>query len=186
MGMSLSKLIDIHVLTHSGTKPEWLDQCLKSLEGHPVVVHVVEGVEGSVGAGRAKGYALGDCEYVGFVDSDDYVLPGHYDLCLEALRTERAVVAYELEGSLMPSSKRGYHNGVVYRREDVEPLLSAMADAHYAVDSLTRSTLRPTQLEHTGYVWREHAGGAHNMIKFEEAKAEAAAWHASLNSGVTE
>jgi len=121
-------VIDVHVLTHSGTNPEWLAQCLRSLEGEPVVVHVVEGVEGSVGAGRAKGFQLGTCEFVAYVDSDDYVVPGGYAKSLAAMANHRCVVPREYveytDGRRHKYTKSG-HNGVVYRREDILPLLPA-------------------------------------------------------------
>lgn len=185
MATSLNKLIDIHVLTHSGTKHEWLDQCLKSLEGQPVVVHVVEGVEGSVGAGRAKGYALGNCEYVGYVDSDDYVLPGHYDLCREGLKSHRAVVGMELVVSSYCDEVIGQHNGAVYRRDDITLLIPAIQVADFTADELTRMRLMPRQLPHIGYVWRRHPLGAHTRVKHLRALAEAEAWNAVLGERAT-
>lgn len=67
-------MIDIHVLTHSGTRPEWLAQCLASLEPEGFTVHVVRGEDGHIGRGRARGYQHGVQPYVGYVDHDDYVL----------------------------------------------------------------------------------------------------------------
>ena len=172
-------MIDVHVLTHSGTRRDWLDQCLASLEDQPVVVHVVAGVEGSVGAGRAKGFALGSCEFVGYVDSDDYVLPGGYATSLAAMANHRCVVPREYveypDGRRHKYTKSN-HNGVVYRREDVTPLLPAMALTPFAVDSLTRRTLLPTQLDHIGYVWRVHAAGAHRQMTPETTEQERAQW----------
>lgn len=177
-------MIDIHVLTHSGTRPEWLKQCLKSLEGHPVVVHVVEGIEGSVGAGRAKGFALGVCEFVGYVDSDDYVLDRYYDQCLFVLKKKHAVVGKEYveyeDGSRHKFTKSG-HNGAVYRRSDIDPLIKAMAHAPYTADALTREALRPYQLETVGYVWRAYKGGAHNMIDNKIIEMEKAQWLKQLS-----
>lgn len=172
-------MIDIHVLTHSGTKPEWLQQCLDSLKGQPVVVHVVEGIEGSVGAGRAKGYALGDCEFVGYVDSDDYVLEGHYAKCLKRLEKHHAVIPKEIverhDGTRAKHFK-SRHNGAVYRRVDIEALIPAMGAAPYIVDMMTRNTIKPVQLNHAGYVWRLHRDGAHNMITPQVADEERSAW----------
>lgn len=62
-------MIDVHVLTHSGTKPEWLDQCLESLAAEPCTVHVVQGVERNIAAGREIGFGLGTHPFVTFVDS---------------------------------------------------------------------------------------------------------------------
>lgn len=172
-------MIDIHVLTHSGTKPEWLAQCLASLEGEPVTVHVVEGVEGSVGAGRAKGYALGTHEFVGYIDSDDYVLPGLYTVLLHYLQIHNAVVP--MEHIEYPDGSRNknlmlMHNGAVYRRADIMPLLDKMAAAPYWADSFTRIELKPTQLGHIGCVWRIHEGGAHNLALPDTRQQELEQW----------
>lgn len=178
-------MIDIHVLTHSGTKPEWLQQCLDSLKDQPVVVHVVEGVEGSVGAGRAKGYALGDCEFVGYLDSDDYALEGHYAKCLRMLRYQRAVIPHEhveyADGSRHKLLKP-FHNGAVYRRADINPLLSAMASAPLTADMITRRTLRPYQMSHAGCVWRCTKEGAHKLIDENIRDLELGSWLTALST----
>lgn len=172
-------MIDIHVLTHSGTRPEWLQQCLDSLKNQPVVVHVVDNTGFSVGAGRARGFQLGTHEFVAYVDSDDYVLPGHYRACLAKLNTHRAVVSKEHveyeDGRRHPMLKSN-HNGAVYRREDVMPLLGAMGGAPLTVDLLTRRHIKPTQLPHAGYVWRIHSAGQHRLITPVVADREYEAW----------
>lgn len=172
-------MIDIHVLTHEGTREDWLDQCLASLEGQPVVVHVVDNAGRSVGEGRSRGYRLGGCEFVGYVDSDDYVLPGHYTECLKRLVEHHAVVPKEYVE--YPCGKRhkfpkSYHNGAVYRRKDVEPLCDQMDMAPLTVDIITRQTIAPAQLSHIGYVWRIHDGGEHRKINNDLLMREKAQW----------
>ena len=172
-------MIDIHVLTHSGTRQEWLRQCITSLDGQPCTVHIVQGVEGSVGAGRAIGYAMGDHEFVGYVDSDDYVLPGALARCLGALRTHRAVVTAEWveypDGSRHPYPKHG-HSIAVYRRVDVEPLRAVLHSLPHTADAMVRHTLRPTHLPSVDYVWRVHEHGDHNNITRAVLAAERALW----------
>lgn len=172
-------MIDIHILTHSGTRSEWLTKCIDSLRGQPVTVHVIDGIEGSVGAGRAKGFSLGRHDFVGYVDSDDFVLEGHYAKCLDKLKTYHAVAPKELverqDGSRAPRLK-SMHNGIVYRRADIDRLIPAMSAAPYTVDMLTRQAIKPIQLDHVGYVWRLHNSGAHRAITSNIAKKERAAW----------
>lgn len=172
-------MIDVHVLTHEGTRQHWLDQCVASLIGHPCTVHVVDNTGRSVGEGRARGYALGTHDFVAYVDSDDYVLPGHYRACLAKLNTHRAVVPkehVEYEDGRRHSMLKSNHNGAVYRREDVMPLLEAMGEAPLTVDLLTRRHIKPTQLPHVGYVWRIHSAGQHRLITPDVADREYAAW----------
>lgn len=163
-------MIDVHILTYSGTRREWLDQCLASLEGEPCTVHVVEGVEGCVGAGRAMAYRLGTHEYVSYVDSDDYVLPGVMRACAEAMRYKRAVVTLErrLWGSRFDTSLMGGHHLVVYRRADVLPQLPRITAEPVLCDHVLLQALGPYQLDLVGYVWRMHNKQAHRALIVEE------------------
>ena len=158
-------MIDVHVLTHEGTRGDWLDMCLDSLRDQPVNVFVVDNHGRSVGEGRARGYVLGNSPFVAYVDSDDYVLPGCFDACLEGLNQHRSVVTMERieyeNGSVFPFHKPG-HSVAVYRREDVMPHLQRMTASPHTTDRHMRKLLQPTQLEVLGYVWRVHAAGDHH------------------------
>ena len=174
-------MIDVHVLTYSGTRKDWLDQCLASLAREPLVtVHVLEGDEGNVGAGRVRGYRMGTHPYVSYVDSDDYILPGTIDACLEGLKHAPAVVTMErrLWGHLFDSSLRGGHHLTVYKRERVLPLLDLLPDHPLHCDILLVKKLTPRQLPHVGYVWRMHGGQGHRKATFEqrERMRKVAAW----------
>lgn len=164
-------MIDIHVLTYSGTRQDWLDQCLASLATEPCTVHVVPGVEGNVGAGRAVGYTLGEHEFVGYVDSDDYVFPGVMRACLDGLKAHRGVVTMErqLWGSLLSARRYEGHHLTIYRREDVLPLLSVLPEHPYLCDRYVAGMLSPTQLPVDGYVWRRHVWQGHRNA--DEAQA---------------
>lgn len=172
-------MIDVHVLVHSETRHAWLRQCLESLADEPCIVHVLRGTEGSVGAGRARGYRCGIQPYVAFVDSDDYVLPGVMDACVRALETHRSVVCLERvmhpDGTFHPYPKPG-HNMAVYRRDDVAPWLTAMDMTPHTTDIRMRSILRPHQLDMVGYVWRIHEGGDHRKINQQVCEQERLAW----------
>lgn len=157
-------MIDVHVLTHEGTRQDWLDQCLASLRSEPVNVHVVDNAGRSVGQGRARGYALGSAPYVAYVDSDDYVIPGCFDACLEALQHNHAVVTLEQverNGFVIPVPKPA-HNVAVYLRSDVEPYLHLMELSPHTTDWHMRRIVKPVQLSTVGYVWRVHAAGDHH------------------------
>ncbi len=172
-------MIDVHVLTHEGTRQDWLEQCLKSLEGHPVNVVVIDNTGRSVGEGRARGYAMGLSEFVAYVDSDDYVLPGCFDACLGALNHHRAVVTMEVveypDGRRYPFPRAG-HALTVYRRADVLPWVKAMESSPHTTDARLRSLLRPHQLPQVGYVWRVHPAGDHHHTTQQAFEQEAAEW----------
>ena len=155
-------MIDVHVLTHSGTKDVWLAQCLASLAPENCTVHVVEGFEGHIGKGRARGYQLGAHEFVACVDSDDFVLPGVMDECLNALTTHRAVMTMQWILTEQGARANPAHAMAVYRRRDVGPFLGAFAQAQYRGDRALMYAMEPKQLAFFGHVWRLHAGGAHH------------------------
>lgn len=158
-------MIDVHVLTHSGTRPLWLAQCLDSLAAEPCTVHVVQGTEGSIAAGRARGFALGSHPYVTYVDSDDYVLPGAMAAVVRALEGGLdAVTTGEmiLRGKTLLGPNYG-HALFALRRSVLEPHLARYA-ADFQQVFCTRalsSIASPVQLSEVAYVWRIHAGQSH-------------------------
>lgn len=162
-------MIDIHVLTYSGTRNEWLDLCLESLAKEPCTVHVVRGVDGDICAGRRIGYALGSNEFVGYVDSDDYVLPGVIDLVLSGLERNVSVVTRELairaDGEMSKFVFDGHHLFAA-RRDHVLPIVNADHGIKTAIDLYVSRRSKPVQLDCTGYVWRVHENGAHSTDDF--------------------
>lgn len=146
-------MIDVHVLTHEGTRPEWLVRCLSSLEGEPVTVHVIDNTGCSVGEGRAKGYALGHHEFVSYLDSDDELLPGTYARMLEEMKVHHAVCAQEWvvsgSGYVCPTARKG-HAPLCFRRGDIAPLIQYMAASPWCVDMFVRRILQPVALDWVG------------------------------------
>lgn len=153
-------MIDVHVLTHSGTRPEWLAQCLESLASEPCTVHVVAGTEGNIAAGRERGFALGHEPYLTFVDSDDYVLPGAMAALCAGLAEHDAVVGCEahLWGDQLRGHVPGHHLWGV-RRAVLAPHLPGWGERNryeHCVNALAR-VARPEQINDLTYVWRRHA-----------------------------
>lgn len=89
-------MIDVHILTYSGTRKDWMRQCLSSLEGQPCVVHVIQGFEGDIASGRILGFSAGSNPYVAYVDCDDWVLPGAMDTALRYMQSGLdAIITHE-------------------------------------------------------------------------------------------
>lgn len=158
--------VDCHVLTCGHTKQEWLDRCLNSLESEPCNVFVIRGVDGHIGQGRAFGYSQGSAPYVTFVDDDDYVIAGVIGACLTALNNYDAVVTKEYveyaDGSRyrLPVSN---HHLVVYRRVDIEPLITEIAAMPYRSERMIRTHIRPESLDFIGYVWNVAGHRSHDI-----------------------
>lgn len=172
-------MIDLHILTHEGTRADWLEQAIASTVGQGVTVHLIDNSGKSVGQGRAVGYQQGEHEFVTYLDSDDYLLPGAAEACLAGLQQHRAVVTMEVveypDGRRYPFPRVG-HALTVYRRADVLPWIKAMESSPHTTDARLRSLLRPHQLPQVGYVWRVHPAGDHHHTTRQAFEQEAAAW----------
>jgi hypothetical protein len=113
-------------------RQDWLEQCLASLENEPINLHVLPGVRGHIGAGRAAGFATGEAEFVSFVDPDDWIEPGAVSKCLDAIRAANADLAWTTEVWHCPDGKDRYnrqnpHHLCVYRRSAITSLLPLVA-----------------------------------------------------------
>lgn len=172
-------MIDLHILTHEGTRQDWLEQALASTEGQSVEVHIVDNTGCSVGQGRSKGYQLGVHEYVAYLDSDDYLLPGAIEACMRGLEHHAAVVTREYieypNGQRYPFPRVG-HALAVYRRCDVLPWIHSMEQSAHTTDARMRMLLRPLQLDFIGYVWRVHPDGDHHHVDATIFEKETPAW----------
>lgn len=158
-------MIDVHVLTHSKTRSEWLDRCLNSMRDQPCVVHVIEGVERDIAAGRRMGFTAGSQEYVSFVDSDDYVLPGAFDAALEALNSGVPALC-SMESVINESGQtlkiQGGHHLYAARRDIVSSVLDRFCNARHlhCFDKLHALTA-PVWLDSVLYVYQTHSNQSH-------------------------
>lgn len=117
-------MLDVHINVMEATKPEWVGQCIQTVQAaaeratFPVAVHVFPGVPGHVGLARQRGYSAGSHPYVTFVDDDDFVLPDAFEVLRAALEQgPDAVFGREMHlqnGHL--SVGRVRHHLDVYRR----------------------------------------------------------------------
>ena len=160
-------MIDVHVLTHEGTRSDWLIECLASLEHEACTVHVVDNAGSTVGQGRANGYRLGVHPFVSYVDSDDHVFPGVMAVVADALQHHDSVCTAEVamfNGVEFFKNRNRGHSLFAARREVIAPLLDHMATVPYVSDFLVRRHLKPVHLDFLGYSWRLHEGQTHRKI----------------------
>lgn len=177
-------VVDLHILTCERTTrhPEWLDQAITSCEGQPVTLQLIDNADNTIGEGRASGLATGDAEFVGWLDDDDWLLPGAVDSCLEALAAHpEAVGAFTDELRYRDGVQVGVGEGngtgpwspelqltrisyarhlVVMRRAAVMPYLPIMAQhkklSEYVLRGLIVQRGPWIHVERDGYVHRQH------------------------------
>ena len=192
-------VVDLHILTHAGTNPDWLDQALASCKGQPVNVHVIP--NGShIDQGRARGFATGSADFVGILDSDDWLLPGAVESCLEALANRPdAVGAFTDEVRMRDGVQVGVGEStgtgpwcptrqltrisyarhlMVMRRAIVMPLLPVMSQharlSEYVLRGLAVQQGPWIHVERDGYVHREHDGNVSKVTPTTDGQVRAA------------
>jgi len=167
-------MIDVHVLTLPTDNPAWFEQCLFSLYDEPVHVYVRPGIDGDIGNARSEAFLHGDSEFVSFVDPDDYVLPGGFQMCLEQMRTKNldAVYTYEIKTGISgevlqkPYILTWAHHLIVFRRSLVISNLefwrqwkwpSRLSEGRMFVDWLKKQNYSVGVIDKPYYVWRRHS-----------------------------
>lgn len=179
--------VDTHVLLMPTTDPTWWEDCRKSLENEPINLHLVDGVKGHVGKGRANGFRIGDSPYVSCVDPDDLVMPGAFQACVDALeKTPQACGAYTDEmlidakgtplrpgiwsgkpwNPLLQLEPKYLHHLYVMRREAVLPHLEELETkwphlADFVLKGLLCAHGPWLYVDRVGYHWRVHDKGNH-------------------------
>ncbi len=182
----MSHDIDVHVLLLPSTNQEWWQECQESMQGEPVNLHLVDGVEGHIGKGRAKGFAEGTAPYVSCVDPDDLVMPGAFSACLEALDANpEACGAYTDEllinakdkvikpgvfsgmpwNPLLQLEPQYLHHVYVIRREFVQKYLLELRRwpgmAEFVLKGLLPAHGPWIHVNRMGYKWRMAKGASH-------------------------
>lgn len=142
----MNQLIDIHVLLLPTTHPAWWKECRESLEGEPVNLHLVEGVAGHIGKGRAKGFALGTAPYVSCVDPDDLVVAGAFQACLEALESHPEACGAYTDQLLIDTAGKVIKPGI-WSGKDWNPLLQLEPKYLHHVYVMRRSFVQKYLLE---------------------------------------
>lgn len=180
--------VGVHMLTHAGSRPEWVQDAVGSLAGESVALTMIEDHEAHIGRRRAEGFRLstGRHEFVSFVDSDDRVLPGAFAACLEALQASpEAAMAFTLEEridasgnivggpiknweylrSQMGASRFAFHYAhhlCVYRLALVAQHLDEMAAFPFMAESVLHARVLSSHsavlVPRVGYQWRQHPG----------------------------
>lgn len=157
-------MLDLHVLLHH-KNAEWNTQCRSTIAAavgqapYPVAVHYLQGEDGHIGRGRARGYALGQHPYVTYVDHDDYLLPDALEALWPALQEQPdAIFPRELnvlKSGFVRANNHQRHHLCLYKREFIIDHTQYVACGDlaqiYAMDGKN-----VVDLPHRGYVHRNY------------------------------
>ncbi len=198
------KVIDVHVVSHDGDRADWLADCLNSMRGAPINIHMVPRVEGDIRLARLHGYTKGSAPYVSYVDPDDVVLPGCYERLLAEIEAEPKVCGvYGLSGTMNEDGERmglihpyrefsedalqrcvqEIHQPFVVRRDSV---LTIFKHHYHTIPPISYTDViifnllakyQPWKaIDFEGYVWRIHKNSSSQSITAEENATGLQTW----------
>lgn len=119
--------IDVHIIVYD--EPQWqIDRCMESLKNEPINIHIVQGIEEwPPSEGRRKGYAMGTAPYHAYVDPDDYIVPGAFQLLLDAIGDADVCYGWEyvLDQQKTWRVNKGLHHAFLVKRTlDIDKSIS--------------------------------------------------------------
>lgn len=92
------------ILVNDGSSDSSLEICNKYAESDKRII-VIDKINGGAASARNAGLEISTGDYVGFVDSDDYINLSMYELLLEAIKETDCKMSKSL---LLPIQKRAY------------------------------------------------------------------------------
>jgi hypothetical protein len=106
-------MIDIAIIVPPYADDFKLQRCLWTLRNEQCPVYFIDGKEGYIGHGRAESLKVGVNPYVSFVDPDDEVIPGIYNIIKKNLSSCPEVLYHN---ELIVDSTNGttIHHGWMY------------------------------------------------------------------------
>lgn len=162
-------MIDVHVLTMRNHPPfgrrENLNYIIEALSKEPVNIHIVDVDEiGNEGAMRIKGMRRGTAEWVGWVDADDELIPGAYQMLLDRKGETPFVWSNELIKQFNKAGKvvsesiyTDPHHMMIIHRDILD--LEALAARKIRFGTVTefhKFKNIGTHVNEIGYVWNRH------------------------------
>lgn len=163
-------MIDIHMAIGENADPRWLELCLKSLENEPITLHIIEPVMGDFGEMRKRGLSKGTHEFVGWVDPDDMIIPGSYQMLLNVIGRNEFAWMNEQVWDLTRDKSRVYniweeqrpHHMHIIRRDSFDlkdiPELIGKEDRHKKW--LYGMSETGGHLNQVGYIWRNYSSSS--------------------------
>jgi len=153
--------IDVHMLLLGNEREDWKAAAVASVPPSICTLRFADGIAGHIGRARQRAYALGDADYVSYVDPDDWLESDTFERCLAYLDRHRrcaGVVTHEMvhdEFRGRVYETRDKHGLAVFRREWLNANLHRL-ESPAAVD--IRLTLRPeiVLLPFVGRHWRKY------------------------------
>ena len=181
-------IVWVHIISHpTQDRTEQMDAMLEQLEGEPVKVVRVPGVDRMIGAGRYAGYMASDGPIVSYVDDDDEIVPGAFDHILECFAREPGIDGCCTREHVSRHASRTVwgetcfpfqyydrrhlhrvHHITAWKKAAIMPYLDEIKDKavtaeHHLVALMLKNNARIKHIPHLGYRWNEHKGSSPSM-----------------------
>lgn len=159
-------MIDVHMLLMGNENKQILDQCMDSLKDEPINLHVCEGILGDLRTARVNALRKGSNEYVGWVDPDDFIIPGSYQRLLDIIGDKKFAwsmeevwhMDYSGNNIISKSIRKSPHHMHIIHRSLIDYDYIKNKVPPHAPDSWVLR-LMPLGIfdKNIGYVWRSYA-----------------------------
>jgi len=175
-------MIDVHILLMGTERLDFLSQCLDSLKNEPITLHTCPGIPGDIRAARANAISLGKHDYVGWVDPDDFIIPGAYSRLLNVIGDKKFAwsneevwdMSEDLTTVLRKSTRKTPHHMHIIHRSLIDDDFIRNKVPVRRPDSWVES-LKPEGVydNNIGYVWRRYPNsGSRTLFKEHDLEWE--------------
>lgn len=153
-------------------REDLLSQCLESLKDEPITLHICEGIPGNLRLARANAIAKGTNEYIGWVDPDDFIIPGAYERLLHIIGDKKFAWAMEEIWDMTPDVSRVITKRLRHNPHHMHIIHRSLIDYNYIMNLASPKTpdlwvgaLVPHGVfdKKVGYVWRNYSTSSFKM-----------------------
>lgn len=184
----MAGLIDVQIIV-GNEKPEWFKGCFESLKDERVNILLGARLEGNLNLLRYQIWSKGTGDWITFIDADDYIVPGAFDLIYEAIEnnptasiitTDEYMInrdgviigkgpmfGQDINIEHVRAHPRIAHHITCYKREALEIAKKKILEYNYGVEwimSCAASSIGDVvKIKKPLYYWRKYEGQSHKM-----------------------
>jgi hypothetical protein len=144
-------------------RQDWLDQCLESLANEPITLHICDGIVGDIRGARSRAIRKGSNEWIGWVDPDDFIIPGAYSRLLDIVGDKKFAWSKEEiwdltpDGNVLLKKRQWYaphHMHIVHRSILDYEMIESKAPIRRPDSWVEHLRNKGVFDDNVGYVWR--------------------------------
>lgn len=166
-------MIDVHMLLMGNEREDLLSQCMESLKDEPITLHKCKGIPGDIRTARADAISKGTNDYVGWVDPDDFIIPGSYQKLLDAIGDKKFAWCDEEVWHMTPDLKtisskyiknEPHHMHIIHRSLLDYDLIRNRVPIRTPDRWVGMHAVNGVHVKSIGYVWREYSTSGSRIL----------------------